>query len=169
MAEYAWRQSNSTIHNFFAVFAALLALCYIGLVPNETYSKRSALGCIFPILIIAWYLVALLPASIHSVIAGLRKARFERMAQEHPRSRDVNTTVFQHDDHHIFLQPSTPARSVTSVSTIRGTRQCELRIITAVQGADEDWPVQMAWGIYYIAGTLILTSIMVFKVTAHVL
>ena len=34
------------------------------------------------------------------------------------------------------------------------------KIISAVQGADEDWPVQLSWGIYYIAGTLIFTSIM---------
>ena len=33
-------------------------------------------------------------------------------------------------------------------------------VVSAIQGADEDWPVQTAWGIYYIAGTLIFTSIM---------
>jgi hypothetical protein len=31
---------------------------------------------------------------------------------------------------------------------------------SAVQGGDKEWPVQMAWSIYYIAGTLIFTSIM---------
>jgi hypothetical protein len=34
------------------------------------------------------------------------------------------------------------------------------KVLSAVQGAEEDWPVQMAWGVYYIAGTLIDTSIM---------
>ncbi|KAF2177601.1 hypothetical protein K469DRAFT_755037 [Zopfia rhizophila CBS 207.26] len=34
------------------------------------------------------------------------------------------------------------------------------KFISAVQSADEDWPVQLAWGVYYIAGTLIFTSIM---------
>ncbi|KAF3031405.1 hypothetical protein E8E11_000824 [Didymella keratinophila] len=164
LTKYAWRQSKSTIHVFIAVLAALLALCYTGLVFNEIYSKRSALRCVVPIFITAWHLVALLPASIHSVFADLRKARLHKMAQEHPRSHDVNTTGIEPDDHYIPLQPSTPVRSVTSASTIRKERERELRIVSAIQGADEDWPVQMAWVIYYIAGSLIFTSIMALTV-----
>ena len=36
----------------------------------------------------------------------------------------------------------------------------EDQIASAIPDGDEDWAVQMAWGIYYIAGSLIFTSIM---------
>lgn len=160
LAKYAWRQSKSTIHIFIALLAALLVLCYTGLMFNEIYSKRSALGCVIPIFITTWYFIALLPALIHSVFAGLRKARLQRMAQAQLQNPDINVAGNEPDDHHIPLQHSTPICSVTPASNIHRERECELRIISAIQGANEDWLVQMAWGIYYIAGSLIFTSIM---------
>lgn len=35
---------------------------------------------------------------------------------------------------------------------------------SAIQGVDESWPVQLSWAIYYIAGTLVYTSIMTITV-----
>lgn len=34
------------------------------------------------------------------------------------------------------------------------------KVISAVQGADDDWPDQMAWTFYYILGALCFMSIM---------
>jgi hypothetical protein len=39
-------------------------------------------------------------------------------------------------------------------------RECEKKLASAIQGANEAWPVQMTWSIYYIAGTLVFMSIM---------
>ncbi|KAJ5058017.1 hypothetical protein J3E74DRAFT_467739 [Bipolaris maydis] len=106
LAGYAWNMRRSAIRFMVVTLVICLLACYAALVFNEIYSKRSALGCVVPFFITAWYIVALLPASIHRAFAGRRQA------------------------------------------------------LSAIQGADEDWPVQMAWGIYYIAGTLIFASIM---------
>ncbi|EMD85384.1 hypothetical protein COCC4DRAFT_75990 [Bipolaris maydis ATCC 48331] len=113
LAGYAWNMRRSAIRFMVVTLVICLLACYAALVFNEIYSKRSALGCVVPFFITAWYIVALLPASIHRAFAGRRQA------------------------------------------------QCNNgRVVSAIQGADEDWPVQMAWGIYYIAGTLIFASIM---------
>ncbi|KAF2832296.1 hypothetical protein CC86DRAFT_390411 [Ophiobolus disseminans] len=106
LATAAWSMSRSIVITCVVSCASVVVLSYCGMFYMELYSKRSALGCPFPAWIVAWYLVAIIPAAIHSAFAGIR------------------------------------------------------RMISAVQGADEDWPVQIAWAIYYIAGTLIFTSIM---------
>jgi hypothetical protein len=101
LAEYAREKGKSFIYAMVITLTVCLLACYAGLMVNELYSKRSALGCVFPFFITAWYVAALIPASIH-------------------RSK----------------------------------------ITSAVEVSDKDWRVQMAWSIYYIAGTLIFTSIM---------
>lgn len=139
LAKYAWKMRRFTIRLVVAALAICLVTCYAALVFNEMYSKRSALGCVVPFFVAAWYVIALLPASIHRVFAGRRKTRFKTLEQEDDSQSGVaNKTLL--------------------------TREYEFerrgKIVSAIQGADEDWPVQMAWGIYYIAGTLIFTSIM---------
>ena len=47
-----------------------------------------------------------------------------------------------------------------SAVSVRGTGSIREAGLSAVQGADEWWLVQLSWAIYYIAGTLIFTSIM---------
>ncbi|KAJ5837194.1 hypothetical protein N7447_003220 [Penicillium robsamsonii] len=101
----------------FASFFALLA-SYAGLALVEIYSKRSALGCVYPVIALTWCLVGVIPAAIHVVYESFRR----RGVKEGSESGDT--------------RPS------------------------AVQGADQQWPVQLSWGIYYIIGTLVYTSIM---------
>ncbi|EER39178.1 conserved hypothetical protein [Histoplasma capsulatum H143] len=96
----------------------LLLTAYGMLTVVEIFSKRSSLGCIYPVFAVTWCIIGILPAFVHAVFAkrrGGEKSDFDPM-------------------------------STGSVS--------------AVQGADEAWPVQLAWGVYYVAGTLIFTSIM---------
>ncbi|KAF2259223.1 hypothetical protein CC78DRAFT_592855 [Lojkania enalia] len=114
----AWKQGRAMAVFWIAVFSILLFASYAGLVIMQIFSKRSALGCPFPVFMAAWYVVALIPAAIHAIFADLERKK---------------------------------------------------KIISAVQGADEDWPVQLAWGVYYIAGTLVFTSIMAVTVVELVI
>ncbi|KAK2757294.1 hypothetical protein FQN54_004808 [Arachnomyces sp. PD_36] len=92
-----------------------LLVSYMGLAMVEIYSKRSALGCPFPVFGLTWFIVGLVPAAIHTMFSSWRHRQKDEM--------------------------------------LRAGRA------TPVQGADEAWPVQLTWAIYYIAGTLIFTSI----------
>ena len=135
LAKYAWRLNKSVINLLVVFLAAVLITCYTGLVVNEIYSKRSALGCVYPLFITTWYIVALLPASIHSFFASRRKTLLEGMQRGRDRNQDATVSDHVRHDQNIPLQPHGPTRTTV-------------------------WPVQMACGIYYIAGSLIFTSIM---------
>ncbi|CAG8885661.1 unnamed protein product [Penicillium egyptiacum] len=102
------------------VFASLFALLasYAGLALVEIYSKRTALGCVYPIIALTWCLVSVIPAAIHVLFESFRR----RGVKKGLESGDTRAS--------------------------------------AVQGADQQWPVQLSWGIYYIIGTLVYTSIM---------
>ncbi|EEH33857.1 hypothetical protein PAAG_04906 [Paracoccidioides lutzii Pb01] len=96
----------------------ILLLSYGMLAVVEIYSKRSSLGCVYPVFTLTWCIVGIFPAIIHALFAIRRR-----------RCKGGSDPV-----------------STGSVS--------------AIQGAEEAWPVQLAWGVYYIAGTLVFTSIM---------
>ncbi|KAA8646866.1 hypothetical protein EYZ11_010753 [Aspergillus tanneri] len=97
-------------------FVALVVF-YAALALVEVYSKRSALGCPYPIFGLTWCLVGIVPGAVHSLFASWREEKSARSGRE-----------------------------------------------TAVQGADEAWPVQLTWAVYYTAGTLVFTSIMAITV-----
>lgn len=102
------------------VAASLVALLvsYAALAIVELYSKASALGCTYPIFALTWCIVAVIPATVHTVFANRRRKALEKERMK------------------------TTGR------------------VSAVQGVDEAWPVQFVWAVYYIAGTLVYTSIM---------
>jgi hypothetical protein len=156
LAKYAWRLHQPRIHLSIMLFLLTLSACYSGLVVNEIYSKRSALGCVYPLFIVTWYVVALLPAAMHSFFAFRRQARLENMRQEQLQYH--GSTLNQGEDGQGV--PLRPLRADTVGLRATQDQEQRMRIISAIQGADQDWPVQMAWGIYYIAGSLIFTSIM---------
>ncbi|KAF2648986.1 hypothetical protein K491DRAFT_669694 [Lophiostoma macrostomum CBS 122681] len=120
LARAVWRHRTWTIVLYILLSALGVLASYGGMAIVEIYSKRSALGCPWPIWVVCWYVVALVPAAVHATFA-----KYRRMREKNERKQ---------------------------------------KIISAVQGADEDWPVQLSWGIYYIAGTLIWTSIMAITV-----
>jgi hypothetical protein len=134
VAGWAWRKNNTVRKRVIVISVAALMLCYGGLVAMEIFSKRSALGCVVPAFIFLWHFVALIPAAIHLLFS---RFGWGRMAEK--RDGEGGT-----------------ARDSASGDKGRSKEQ----VASAVQGADEYWPVQMAWGIYYIAGTLVFTSIM---------
>jgi hypothetical protein len=139
VAERAWGRSRAQIKGFIGVFTATLLVCYGALVAMEVFSKRSALGCSVPVFIVTWHILALIPAGIHLLFnrhdgndQGTRSAD----SADVPRIRDQGSSAAGDEGHR------------------------KDNVASAVQGASEYWPVQMAWGIYYIAGTLVFTSIM---------
>jgi hypothetical protein len=155
LAKRAWRLRRSTFKNVIAVLTVTMVACYTGLVFNKVYSKRSALGCVAPLFIAAWYVVSLLPSVIHSFFASRRRARVDKTKRSNARRNGP------YDGQSILLQQHGPA--TLSIAAQHGTLVGTTRsatIISAIQGADEEWPVQMDWDIYYIAGTLVFTSIM---------
>jgi hypothetical protein len=145
IAKKAWAFNRGSIIFIIAGCWISLIASYAGLTFMEIYSKRSALGCPFPLFIPVWYVVALVPASIHSIFASLRRWRHQKRLE---RLQYVNLHA-----------PSTKNGFRVPTPTEEDQEHKEM-IISAVQGADEDWPVQMAWAVYYIAGTLVFTSIM---------
>ncbi|KAF2683387.1 hypothetical protein K458DRAFT_418989 [Lentithecium fluviatile CBS 122367] len=145
IAKKAWALSRGAIIGVIAVMWLGLVAAYAGLTFMEVYSKRSALGCPFPLFVPVWYVIALIPASIHAVFASLRRRRHNKRLER-----------LQHVD------PCAPVAKNGFRVPVPTEEDLERKrkIISAVQGADEDWPVQMAWGVYYIAGTLVFTSVM---------
>jgi Flp pilus assembly protein TadB len=160
----------------YCIFAssATLLLCFASLSVMEIYSKRSSLGCPAPIFIATWHIIALVPGIIHSAFATSRRRRYER---KEPHLPDSLRSLPAHD-HSLAGGTSDNASSQRHRSLVRVPhldsndenekdeyeeptgREREKKIASAVQVANEAWPVQMTWSIYYIAGTLVFTSIM---------
>jgi hypothetical protein len=150
IAKACWKLRRATVVLWIIVCTIAMIAAYAGIVIMEIYSKRSALGCPFPIFVAAWYVIALIPASIHAFFASVRRVRTDRKNAQMQNSRGLAVTANdpKHGD-----GASTPETSEVDPERKK-------KIVSAIQGADEDWPVQIAWGVYYIAGTLVFTSIM---------
>jgi hypothetical protein len=140
VANWGWKQGPWQIKVLIGVFTGALIMCYGGLAAMEVFSKRSALGCVVPAFIVTWHIVALVPAGIHLLFSRRRFA-----------TKDASSGSAQvHADR---------VRNGGN-SALGNEGDGEKKVASAVQGASEYWPVQMAWAIYYIAGTLVFTSIM---------
>ncbi|RPA79849.1 hypothetical protein BJ508DRAFT_318666 [Ascobolus immersus RN42] len=137
---WAWKLPKKLVLVVIAAATILLLTSYGGLAVVEIYSKRSSLGCPFPVFVLMWHVVGLLPATCHVVFHNMKqswaKGRRERVASRLEKDGGV-------------------AKEGSSAVSVRGAPES-----SAVQGADEWWLVQLSWAIYYIAGTLIFTSIM---------
>ncbi|KAL2408205.1 hypothetical protein ABEF95_009185 [Exophiala dermatitidis] len=113
-----------------ALCSAMMLLTIAATALTEIYSKRSALGCPYPIFVVTFYLVAIFPAAFHVACTRYRL--------KHPERYNVRKNI--------QLSETTGGPVGKSIS--------------AIQGEDEWWIVQLFWAIYYVAGTLIYTSIM---------
>ncbi|KAL4791417.1 hypothetical protein BDV19DRAFT_370590 [Aspergillus venezuelensis] len=116
------------------VSALVLLVSYAALALIEVYSKRSALGCVYPIFCLTWCILGFIPGGIHVFFR------------------------YQNHRHSSRRRPSSSFRNGAGAGN--GTRSGEREKASAIQGADELWPVQFAWAVYYIIGTLVFTSIM---------
>ncbi|KAM0801209.1 hypothetical protein BDR22DRAFT_848125 [Usnea florida] len=107
---------------------------YGALVVMELYSKRSSLGCPYPLFICTWFIVALIPASIQTI--ALRILRHHAPNS----SRDI---------------ASEPKALTGPVLLVQSTPD-----LSADQGSEKKWWIQLIWAVYYAAGTLVFSSIM---------
>ncbi|KAL4937384.1 hypothetical protein BDV06DRAFT_74366 [Aspergillus oleicola] len=111
--------------------AFILVVSYAALALIEVYSKRSALGCVYPIFCLTWCIIGLIPGGIHVFFRNYW-GRTSSKAYPDPNPEET--------------KPDGASRQREKAS--------------AIQGTDELWPVQFAWAVYYIIGTLVFTSIM---------
>lgn len=132
MAKAAWRLTRTFIGLWILFCMILMFGTYVALVWLEVYSKRSVLGCSFPAFIAIWFAASLVPACIHSIFASIRRRRYRKEI--------------------IIKQISSETGEIDP--------EVKRKFSSHVQGADQDWPVQIAWLAYYVAGTQIFTSIM---------
>ena len=122
---FKWAQNYPRGIIVFCLVTMLVSLVCTAL--TEIYSKRSALGCPYPVFVVTFYFVALLPSTFHVLCARYRLLNPQKDRKD-LRLTDQNSPVSS--------------------------------MLSAVQGQDEWWIVQLFWAIYYIAGTLVYTSIM---------
>ncbi|KAF2229780.1 hypothetical protein EV356DRAFT_455175 [Viridothelium virens] len=123
---YRWaiQQTRTKLSLCIAAAAAALAVGYTALALMETFSKRSALGCPYPVFILTWHLAAIVPAII---MTWLGKSETAAMSPE-------------------IGSPQLDVAPLEEPSPVPG------------QGMN--WAIQLSFAIYYIAGTLVYTSIM---------
>ncbi|ORX97016.1 hypothetical protein BCR34DRAFT_578230 [Clohesyomyces aquaticus] len=152
LAKWAWGKTRWYSLVWIVLSTAIMLASFAGIAVMELYSKRSSLGCPFPAFVLMWYLVALLPAGIHAGFA-VRRRRQRMSAILRARKSVLDVTRGQTN------KSNRERVQIDEDANEREPEQID-EDTSAVQGANEEWPVQLAWGIYYIAGTLIFSSIM---------
>lgn len=150
VVEWAWNQEKRVVWMMagLSAFGLILSFGIIAIV--EIFSKRSALGCPYPFFVVTWYLAAIVPAVIHVLFARRASAIGRRSSSMY--TDDTAETVR-------LNQETGEPKSIPSFGNKRRDEEAKDEE-SAIQGAGEWWVVQFAWAVYYIAGTLIFTSIM---------
>jgi hypothetical protein len=198
-----WQRAMVTAGSIF------LLLLYATMVVLEVYSKRSALGCVYPASIFSWQLVALIPAALTTLF------RHRTAEGKLDPASEVQLSVTLDPEQEAVMFPSARVNSLASlVGKVGGTplrrslstpaltsfhqpsrissmaypshrsrgfaarveaREFEPRHssvvqtrfqndqnddISAVHGRGMLWIVPFSWGVYYVAGTLVYSSIM---------
>lgn len=145
LVRWAWKIQKKLVYLVCVVLFIILMITYAAIAVVEIYSKRSALGCPYPIFVLTWHLFGLVPATAHVVLSNLKARLAEKKELKRCESRTGT------DD---------PAKGEVARARTPSIKE----VSSAVQGADEWWIVQLSWAIYYIIGTLIFTSIMALTV-----
>lgn len=188
LSGWAQRLSHQRFLLLVASSALGLALAYAALAVMEVFSKRSSLGCPYPIFILTWHLLAIIPAGIETSFR--HTAKKNRVPEALPQPAANATTLSIGPDHsgqheqpvtaavsEPSSSPETAQLEATTASEIRdqstarterpdsahATQQWQgipLEDTSPVQGRGKLWLVQLMWAIYYVAGTLVYTSIM---------
>lgn len=136
----AWKRSTAII--LATLTTILFAIAYAAIATMEIFSKRSVIGCTAPITILAWYILAVVPAALHAAFH---------------RRRIKNETSSTHAAFELTTAPTIPP-NVDHLQNFRRPGNSAERP-SSIQGSEELWPVQFFWAVYYIAGTLVWTSI----------
>lgn len=75
IAAWAWDSPRVVLRMLVALRTIGLTSAYCVLTIVEIYSKRSCLGCVYPIFVVSWHLAALLPAAIHTLSFSSRERK----------------------------------------------------------------------------------------------
>ena len=135
------RMSSKVLSRIVLVFLVLLLLGLYGvLVLIELFSKRSSLGCPMPAFVAVWSFCALLPAAFEVGVARFRRRNDDNKSA--PRSDGGESKVVDE-----------VAKVRLSVTGSEG-----------IPGGEHGWFVQLIWAVYYTAGTLVFSSIMLVTV-----
>ena len=134
---------------------------YGALVVMELYSKRSSLGCPYPLFICTWFIVALIPASIRKSIltstiansANLCMLKSERWLASLSCLHDFAWLI---NIEYWLLHTETIALRILRHYAPNSSRDD----LSADQGSEKKWWIQLIWAVYYAAGTLVFSSIM---------
>ena len=162
--QFWWSFALSTL-GLMTAFAALAVV--------EIFSKRSSIGCVYPVFAVTWHFVALAPATCESLLSNTAKS----IPHETPTSR-VPTETFHAEedsetynytrarsDHAVPASSATwPAAAPRSIEAQQGQQDQKAHAIVAeashIQGRGKPMIVQFIWAVFYAAGSLIYTSIM---------
>ncbi|KFY08950.1 hypothetical protein V492_05761 [Pseudogymnoascus sp. VKM F-4246] len=142
--EGKWTCSHLVSSLILVLLVAFLLLGYGMLVVMELYSKRSSLGCPVPAFVALWFVVAFAPAAIEVAFSRYR---------DRVKSSSKTTVEDSESGENEALGDSNRIEHNTTVEVAKN-----------IQGGEQNWFVQICWGFYYSAGSLIFTSIMLVSV-----
>ncbi|KAH9222533.1 hypothetical protein DL95DRAFT_518525 [Leptodontidium sp. 2 PMI_412] len=159
------------------LLVAFLLVSYGLLAVMEVYSKRSSLGCPVPAFVVLWFIIALAPAAVEVAIGRFRNrnksVKGVSSGQKGFPAGEVGTsgksTVMVSPDEETLSGINGHSRSTVAVpgSSNGNHRQSVIstaRVSNNIQGGEQHWMAQFCWGLYYSAGGLIFTSIMLVAV-----
>lgn len=159
------------------LLVAFLLVSYGLLAVMEVYSKRSSLGCPVPAFVVLWFIIALAPAAVEVAIGRFRNrnksVKGAGSGQKGFPTSEVRTsgksTVLVSPDEETLSGINGHSRSTVAVpgSSNGNHRQSGIstaRVSNNIQGGEQHWMAQFCWGLYYSAGGLIFTSIMLVAV-----
>ena len=176
-----YQKARSILHRSPMLLVAIcifgLLLSYAAIAVVEVYSKRSCLGCPYPVFILTWHLLAIIPATVDTALSRSSErmdvieapsrsaasaadtrvesnAQFKRKTGTSAGQASIEETTGR-DSHDHSPRPT----NRKSRSSAEQRQSIPLEDISPVQGRGKMWLIQLVWAIYYIAGTLVYTSI----------
>jgi hypothetical protein len=159
------------------LLVAFLIVSYGLLAVMEVYSKRSSLGCPVPVFVVLWFIIALVPATVEVAIGRFRSR--SRSGKDAGLGREgfptgenglsgKSTAIVAGDEEDLsgtsgHSKPTVPAPGFSNGNNEQSASSAA-QVSNNIQGGEQHWVAQFCWGLYYSAGGLIFTSIMLVTV-----
>jgi len=165
-----WQTNKLRFWLGFSLTVAMLLGSYGILAVVEIYSKRSCLGCVYPIFVLSWFIVAMIPASCETIASTWRQSRSGRVTASSSTETPPDPEQPSCGGRAPRVEGSGSSLPATAAEATCGHPKDYHKTIalqpfrkagtSPIQGGDEIWVVQLLWGVYYAGGVLIFTSIM---------
>ncbi|KAH8750268.1 hypothetical protein F5882DRAFT_386496 [Hyaloscypha sp. PMI_1271] len=175
---YGWtlKLTHKRLILVLALSAFSLILSYGILAVTEVYSKRSSLGCPYPIFVLTWNLLAIFPAALETAFRRPARIKPTREVVSQPNGADdieQNKELPDEATEYPFISTGTSQsagdirhRHVAEIKQLDSAPAVQKRLgipledTSPIQGRGKPWLVQLVRAVYYIAGTLVYSSIM---------